>query len=585
MMPPIPPTASSDVGLLDVDERSTSATILRPGHGADDGPYPRGTFRRPLLGMMTLVGAIAATYLVPPLEFARPWTSEDPVLFWNILGRGWLDDEEQGSARGRERLEEAQALALANDAEPRTPIVDKTVIAVPPKEAGIPPYEAHPEDAQPIPRSLELPSPTSLDGFFARLTQSDLGFEGAITRAVHWGDSVIANDNVSSTLRESMQRRFGDSGHGFHLLAKPNASYRHKAIRFSDGEGWSRCYIINACKSDGRYGLGGTTVWSAGGARTKFGTATDEDRNGHKMSRLEVWYSSEPKSGTVRVSIDGNAQTLETAQTEGSAAVDRVAEYRVEDGAHDLEIRASGGGKVRLYGVVIERDHPGVVWDGMEQLGAFSSRMLNFDPEHLRGQLEFRDAALLVFEFGGNDLLLKASQLDRYEEQFGEMLERFRGPLASESDVDDRTACLVVSPVDHGVRNGGRIESVPMMAAITEAQRRAALAHGCAFFDTWAAMGGKNSVARWRRAAPPLVSGDLAHLTQAGQRALGTMIYLGLMEQYRAYRDRVAGQPLRELAREASPRDASPSDASPREASSSVPFPGDPGDPPPRRED
>jgi len=529
---------SRDVGLLDGEEARPSAEVVLQGHGVDLGPYPRGTFRRVLGAMATLVAAIVATYVVPPLHFARPWTSKDPVVFWNIIGREFLGDEPQADEKGQEQLERAQALAEAAQREAPEPVQDKVVVAAPREEDLVPAYAPHDDDAEPIPQALALTNPEALDAFFARLTRSDLAFAGAVTRVSHWGDSVIASDNVTSTLRETMQRRFGDSGHGFHLIAPPTASYRHRAIRFSDGDAWSRCYIINDCKKDGHYGFGGTTVWSAGGARSKFATAKDSP-NGLKASLVELWFAAEPRGGDVRVTIDD--ETPHVVQTGADAGLeDRWARFEVADGPHAFEIRASGGGKARLYGVVLERDQPGVVWDGLAQLGAFSSRMLNFDAAHLQRQVAHRDPGLLVFQFGGNDLLLKASQLSRYTEQFREMLQRFRG--------NTTRPCLVVSPVDHGQREGGRIESVAMMPAITEAQRTVALAEGCAFFDTRAAMGGDHSVARWRRNHPPLISGDLAHLTDAGQQVLGRMIYLALMERYRDYRERVAGQPVATLA-------------------------------------
>ena len=80
-----------------------------------------------------------------------------------------------------------------------------------------------------------------------------------------------------------------------------------------------------------------------------------------------------------------------------------------------------------------------------------------------------------------------------------------------------------------------------MVPRVTEAQREVALEQGCAFFDTLAAMGGEGAVARWRRSQPPLISGDLAHLNQPGQKVMGRMIYLALMQAYREYRARTAG--------------------------------------------
>jgi lysophospholipase L1-like esterase len=527
-----------DTGLLDVEETRGEQIVLG-GEGRDPGPFPPGTFRKIGSGMATLVLLIVATYLVPGLQWARPWTSDDPVLFWNVIGREILGEGAQEEQQAEE-LARAEAIARAAAVEDvDTPFEDREVVSPPIEDAdaGVsrPAYRPHPDDAEDVPQSLELADAEALDRFFEQLARTEAGYEGAITRVTHWGDSVIANDNVTSTLRAKMQRRFGDAGHGFHLLAKPNNNYRHLGILFSDGTAWSRCYIINKCKSDGRYGLGGTTVWSTGGAQSRFRTAT-KTPFGQKASRFELWYAQHAKGGRIRITVDGGEPILvDTALPENAPddveLLDAWHVVELEDGPHTIDVRAAGGGLVRAYGVVLERDRPGVVWDGMEQLGAFASRMLYFDEAHLHGQIERRDTDLLVFMFGGNDLQLGERRLGEYEQTLTRVLRRFRPE-------DDARACLVVSPVDHGYRDGGRIAGNPMVPKLTEVQRSVALAQGCAFFDTYAAMGGEGAVGRWRRARPPLISGDLAHLTQEGQKVLGHYIYLALMEAYREYRAR-----------------------------------------------
>lgn len=524
------PRTPDDAGLLDADEQ-VDVVVLRPGHGDDSGHYPPGTFRTIVSGMITLVALIAATYVVPALDWARPWVpGQDPVPFWNLIGREIMGEGRQAEVAAQ-KVDEAERLAAAaveQDGQ-ATPLEDEPVVEPPPKGSGLPPYEPHPDDAEPVPRSLELSEPTALDSFYTRLARTDARYAGAITRVSHWGDSAVANDNVTSALRFAMQRRFGDAGHGFHLVAKPNANYRHRGVRFTSGETWSRCYIINKCRGDGLYGLGGTVVWSAGGGESRWRTEA-ELPFGRKLSRFELWYRAQPKGGNLRVKVDGGEPQI--ISTTAEQAADAWHTIELPDGPHDISVRAAGGGQVRLYGVVLERDVPGVVWDGMEQLGAFSNRMLYFDEEHLRRQVEHRDPALLVFMFGGNDLLLPANQMDKYERDFAAMLRRFRGG-------DDPPACLVMAPVDHGQREGQRVVSRPMVPKVVEAQRKAALAEGCAFFDTVAAMGGEGSAGRWRRSNPPLLSGDLAHLTFAGQKVVGQMVYLALMEGYVAYRQRV----------------------------------------------
>jgi len=485
-----------------------------------------GTFTKVISGMLTLCGLIAMTYVVPPLHWARPWTPADPAPFWNLIGRELLGDG-GASNDATERIEAVEALARTIDTVDVAPIEDRPIVTA--AVAGqLPPYAPHPDDTEAVPRSLDLPRGDTLDPFYAQLARTEAGLAGEITRVTHWGDSAIANDNVTSTLREIMQRRFGDAGHGFHLLTKPDTSYRHRGVEFSDGESWSHCYIINDCKRDGLYGLGGTTVWSAGGASSRFATAKSAP-NGRKLSRFEVWYVAAPGGGDIRLTVDRDEPVY--IDTEAEAVEDRWFTLTLPDGPHSIQVRANAGGRVRLHGVVLERDAPGVVWDGMAQLGAFSSRMLNFDPDHLRRQIAHRDPALLVFEFGGNDLILKDASLKRYEDQFRSVLRHFRG--------EGNRPCLVVAPADHGERKGQRIVSVDAMGTVTLAQRAAALAEGCAFFDTWAAMGGPNAIASWRKSK--LMSGDLSHLTDTGQRVMGRMIYLALMEGYREYRLRTDG--------------------------------------------
>lgn len=517
-----------DLGLLDVAEE-VDEVVLRPGDGDDPGPYPPNTFRKIVSGMITLVLLIASTYLVDALHWARPWVrGEDPMLFWNLLGRELLGEgEEVEEAAERVELAERMATEVA-DRSDEGPLPEIEVVEPPPPGSELPPYEPHADDAEAVPRSLELPEPTALDPFFAQLARTDAAYAGEITRVSHWGDSAIANDNIASSLRFEMQRRFGDAGHGFHLVAKPNASYRHQGVRFSGGEGWQLCYIINKCRPDGLYGLGGTTVWSPGGGDSQWKTETKLPY-GQSLARFEVWYRAQPKGGRLRLKVDkGEPQIVSTAADEPHDAWHLL---ELPDGPHTVGLRAGAGGQVRLFGVVLEREGPGVVWDGLAQLGAFSRKMLLFDPEHLRSQIDHRDPDLLVFTFGGNDLTIAESKMARYEEDFRRMLRLFRGE-------ENPRACLVMAPVDHGVRQGQRIVSNPMVQRVVEIQRTVALAEGCAFFDTVAAMGGEDSAARWRQSTPPLLSGDLAHLTHAGQKVIGHMVYLALMEGYVAYRAR-----------------------------------------------
>ena len=63
-----------------------------------------------------------------------------------------------------------------------------------------------------------------------------------------------------------------------------------------------------------------------------------------------------------------------------------------------------------------------------------------------------------------------------------------------------------------------------------EAQRDAALAHGCAFWDLRSKMGGKGSMREW--VAAGMAQADHVHFSGAGYRMLGDAVFRDVMSQY-----------------------------------------------------
>jgi lysophospholipase L1-like esterase len=526
-----PSTDHSD-GLLDGEERRYRVDLRGAAEAA--GPYPRGTFRQVVTAMATLVMAIAATYAVPALHWMRPWQpGDDYVPFWNLIGRELLGEGGKVEEKQQEvAAVEAVARAEVAAEEVAEPFVDKVVREPVVEGERLPAYTGHVEDDEPVARQLE--NVETLDSFYAALAASELGYAGAITRVLHYGDSAIGNDGIPGAIRMKMQARFGDAGHGFHLLGQPNASYRHQGVRFEEKSAWNHCFIIFGCREkDGHYGLGGTTFESTGGAEIKLSTAS-KGAMGRKVSRFELWYAGMPRGGNIRVKLD-DQEPIEVA-TAAEQLEDRWMEFKAEDGEHSLSVRAAGGGKVRAYGVVMEREVPGVAWDEMSQIGALTRRMLNFDPEHLHSQLRRRDPNLVVFMFGGNDMNTQGT-MQKYREEYTAVIRLFRA-------AKEPMACLVMAPLDHGEREGSRIISRPIVTKLVDAQREVAKAEGCAFFDTYEAMGGDGSMGRWVRSSPALGSGDLSHLTHHGHKVVGGMLYRALVAGYVDYRKRMVGTPV-----------------------------------------
>lgn len=376
--------------------------------------------------------------------------------------------------------------------------------------------------------AIEDPSGRALDRFFAALARSDAGEPGALTRVMHVGDSSIGLDGLPHALRRRMQARFGDGGAGFVMLDRESDNYRNNAALL-DAQGWHVCYVAYKCDPSGHYGYGGHVFRGRPGARTTIRTRT-RGSTGRTLARVELWYGADPRGGELEIQIDDEMRQV--FDTRADSRLDRWHGWQLVPGPHRLTIRDRGTGRPRVYGVVLETDGPGVVWDTISMIGAFARRVLELDREHLAAQVRRRRPDLVVFGFGGNDLrrmVVGGLAGPEFTAEYRKVIAHVRG--------GQDLACLVVSINDHAEAGDvaiGHRHNREMVAA----QRAAALAEGCGFFDVIAAMGGPGSIRQWRRHDPPWAEPDLQHLSMAGRDRLGELIFAAIVARYDTWRAR-----------------------------------------------
>lgn len=360
---------------------------------------------------------------------------------------------------------------------------------------------------------IEDPTGHALDSFYERLAHTDRKETGAITRILHYGDSIIASDYVSGTARRRLQARFGDAGHGFVLIANAWQWYFHNDVTHAADGAWTASRLRGPIAPDGFYGLGGVSFTSYGGGIAWFGTATHGDF-GRRVSRFDLYYLEQPGGGTVEMSLHGGPQ--ERFSTRGDAKVGRVHSIRTADGEASLSVRAAGG-PVRLFGVALERDRPGVVYDALGSHGAMAVFWQRQNREHWKEEMNLRDPALVILEFGTNESDLWRLDRAEYEHVISDLIDEMH-------EIAPRASVLLVSPLDRAEVKGGKVVTRRVILDLVAIQRRAAAAHGAAFWSAFDAMGGEGSMARWVRTRPQLAGSDLTHPTPRGAEVLGDML-------------------------------------------------------------
>jgi lysophospholipase L1-like esterase len=98
-------------------------------------------------------------------------------------------------------------------------------------------------------------------------------------------------------------------------------------------------------------------------------------------------------------------------------------------------------------------------------------------------------------------------------------------------------AILVMSPMDRGVKDDeGNISTAETIPQVVEIQKRVAAEMNVAFFNTFAAMGGAGTMAKWYASNPRLVGSDYIHPMPAGAKLVGDLLFDGIEQQYRMYK-------------------------------------------------
>jgi len=380
------------------------------------------------------------------------------------------------------------------------------------------------------------PGSRPLETFFRALARTESKAAGAVTRICHWGDSQIVSDNITSTVRRRLQERFGDAGHGFLTVGTPSGYLQRDVFHWS--KGWSIAGVARPRFRDHRYGLAGQVSYARDyGAIARFETR-ESYPVGKRVSRFEIAFLAHPLGGRFDLRVDGGAAVVVNTRLTASggrasgvgasAAVveqERVHRIQLPDGPHRLALRSLGYGQVRLFGVVMERDVPGVVYDSLGLKGAQMHDLLRNDEAHFARQLQWRRPDLMVFGFGTNESY-QHIPMSTYRASWTRLLRRMRAALPGAS-------CLVLGPVDRVYHHS---RSHPRTEPLTRTFREVALAQGCGFWDTFAAMGGEGAAVRWRRAG--LLWGDLAHLNPEGGKRLGDLLATALLERYAAWKQR-----------------------------------------------
>jgi lysophospholipase L1-like esterase len=233
--------------------------------------------------------------------------------------------------------------------------------------------------------------------------------------------------------------------------------------------------------------------------------------------RLTFFYDRRPDGGEVELILDGRTMARVVTAGPEQLGAERLEASRCP---RELALRTSKN-YTRLFGWSVEYDQPGVVYSTLGVVGAQLRHLRHYQPSHLAASLGALQPDLVVLGFGLNLASMQVPPPPSYEADLAAVLETLRGGLPD-------TACLIVGPYPVGKAEGSHPEA-RNARRLTEAQRAAAEAAGCAFIDRFHLAGGAAAATRWRQTHPRILSGDYRHLTHHGATRMGEALATTLL--------------------------------------------------------
>ena len=361
-----------------------------------------------------------------------------------------------------------------------------------------------------------------------------------------FGDSHTAGDSMTSRLRVTLQHKFGDAGRGLVAAGRPpTRHYYQRDVRYGTSGSWK--VAVGGHKSDPEpYGLAGMRVYGQRKGGELWVETCAECPAGNRVAQFEILYFAAPDHGTLRYRVDDRPwQPLTTRTLRSEAAHPARQVIPVSDGAHKLTLQHAGGGAVDLFGVVLERMHPGVIVDALGVVGRRLGSLRSWDWSVIGEQLATRDPRIVILQYGTNEADDPDLDLEAMARYFDDTILRIRAAAPT-------AAVLVLGPPDMATREAGkqcdRLKSdapiIPecewhtphVLAEIISVEHAAALRNHAAFFDTFAAMGGADHMHDWVLADPKVAYKDHVHLTDVGYQWWADALSSAVLAEYAHWR-------------------------------------------------
>ena len=375
------------------------------------------------------------------------------------------------------------------------------------------------------PNRIYLPNDdyTFFDSLFYQLEHASE--EGKTYRIMHYGDSQIEMDRITSVLRQKLQELFGGSGPNMIPAIQPVST-----ISVSQQASNLTRYMV--------YGDAARAPHNRYGVMSQFGQVIGSGSISFTRTSHSQSFAKAKEISTVSVLLGKNSKNFKaTLKCDTIAADSKVlpANDSVSLITWILPTNVRHGtisfkGNADIYAVLLDGES-GVAIDNVALRGCSGTIFTRLNEKTLRQSFELLNTRLIIMQFGGNRMpgISSPKNITPYIAELEKQIRYMKR-------VAPKATLLFIGPADMGKRYGGKIGTWKNLPELNDSLRALALRNDVAYWDMFNVMGGEGSMAQWVKHNPPMAGPDYVHFTYKGAQEIGSDLAKSFTTYYDFYK-------------------------------------------------
>ena len=334
-------------------------------------------------------------------------------------------------------------------------------------------------------------------------------------RIAFLGDSFIESDIMTADIRALLQSFYGGNGVGFVPMASVASKYRKTVTH--NFSGWKSYSMVQYKQADWRkLILSGYYYEPENGATVRLDLCNGKEKF-KPVSNAKLLFLNE-NATHISAQINGGK---EHSYAPGAGHALQTLDFAGNISSISMNFKNTGG--FTAYGVYLN-DATGIYVDNYSVRGSSGIVLSVADRQLCKNLDSIMPYDLIVLQYGLNVASAMITNYSYYQKKMVEVVQQLKTYFP-------KSTFMIMGVGDRSMKSANGFETMPGIIAMVDVQRNIARQSQCVFWDTYSAMGGRNSMSSFVQHTPPLASKDYTHINHAGGRRIAKSFVFALMKE------------------------------------------------------